>query len=115
MKKFGVNSKSLLQSLLMISSAVPVRSSLAILDGNILLKLKEDKLSLCVNNLEIYIEHWIDVEYSGDEYSIVAPFGILVKTLKELPNESLSFDIEDETHKINIKIIFIIFWRIFRN
>lgn len=103
MKTFIVNSKSLMQSLLMISSAIPGKSSLAILDGNVLFKLKGNSLHICVNNLELYIDHYIDVEYNGDEYGIVIPFSILFKTLKELPNELLSFDIDDETHKINIK------------
>ncbi|PKQ67323.1 DNA polymerase III subunit beta [Labilibaculum manganireducens] len=91
--KFVVSSTELLSHLQAISRVISSKNTLPILD-NFLFELKNDKLVATASDLESTLITTIPLETSVGEGVIAFPAKILTDTLKEFPEQPLTFDID---------------------
>ncbi|PCH67717.1 MAG: DNA polymerase III subunit beta [Bacteroidales bacterium] len=91
--KFVVSSTELLSHLQAISRVISSKNTLPILD-NFLFELKDDQLVATASDLESTLITTIPLETSVGEGVIAFPAKILTDTLKEFPEQPLTFDID---------------------
>ncbi|WP_461631389.1 DNA polymerase III subunit beta [Labilibaculum euxinus] len=91
--KFVVSSTELLSHLQAISRVISSKNTLPILD-NFLFELKNDQLVATASDLESTLITTIPLETSVGEGVIAFPAKILTDTLKEFPEQPLTFDID---------------------
>jgi len=91
--KFVVSSTELLSHLQAISRVISSKNTLPILD-NFLFELKDDQLVATASDLESTLITTIPLETSVGEGVIAFPARILTDTLKEFPEQPLTFDID---------------------
>lgn len=91
--KFIVSSSQLLKQLQVLSGVISSSNTLPILD-NFLFELTENELKISASDLETTMSTTIEVQ-SEDEGSIAVPSRLLLDTLKTLPNQPLTFKIEE--------------------
>eukprot|EP01029_Cantina_marsupialis_P020552 TRINITY_DN4823_c1_g1_i1.p6 TRINITY_DN4823_c1_g1~~TRINITY_DN4823_c1_g1_i1.p6 ORF type:complete len:379 (+),score=78.47 TRINITY_DN4823_c1_g1_i1:9523-10659(+) len=91
--KFVVSSTELLSHLQAISRVISNKNTLPILD-NFLFELKDDQLVATASDLESTLITTIPLENSVGEGVIAFPAKILTDTLKEFPEQPLTFDID---------------------
>ncbi|WP_461633008.1 DNA polymerase III subunit beta [Labilibaculum euxinus] len=91
--KFVVSSTELLNHLQAISRVISSKNTLPILD-NFLFELKNDQLVATASDLESTLITTIPLETSVGEGVIAFPAKILTDTLKEFPEQPLTFDID---------------------
>lgn len=91
--KFVVSSTELLSHLQAISRVISSKNTLPILD-NFLFELKDDELVATASDLESTLITTIPLETSVGEGVIAFPARILTDTLKEFPEQPLTFDID---------------------
>jgi len=91
--KFVVSSTELLSHLQAISRVISSKNTLPILD-NFLFELKNDQLVATASDLESTLITTIPLESSVGEGVIAFPAKILTDTLKEFPEQPLTFDID---------------------
>lgn len=91
--KFVVSSTELLSHLQAISRVISSKNTLPILD-NFLFELKDDQLVATASDLESTLITTIPLETSVGEGIIAFPARILTDTLKEFPEQPLTFDID---------------------
>ena len=99
--KFVISSTELLSHLQAISRVISNKNTLPILD-NFLFKLSEKELKITASDLETTLITTIHLENVTDEGSIAIPARILTDTLKEFPDQPLTFDINTDTFGIVI-------------
>jgi DNA polymerase III subunit beta len=99
--KFVVSSTGLLNHLSAISRVISSKSTLPILD-NFLFNLQEDKLTITASDLESTLITWIELENTEGIGEIAVPAKLLIDTLKEFPEQPLTFQINKETFAIDI-------------
>lgn len=99
--KFVISSTELLGHLQAISRVISNKNTLPILD-NFLFQLSEKELKITASDLETTLITTIDLENVTDEGSIAIPARILTDTLKEFPDQPLTFDINTETFGVVI-------------
>ncbi len=97
--KFVVSSVDLLQHLQNVSRVISSKNTLPILD-NVLFKLEGNKLELTASDLESTFITSMDIENATDEGTIAIPAKLLLDTLKEFPDQPLTFDIDPNELKI---------------
>jgi len=99
--KFVISSTELLSHLQAISRVISTKNTLPILD-NFLFQLENNELKITASDLETTLITNITLENVTDEGSIAIPARILTDTLKEFPDQPLTFDINIETFGVVI-------------
>lgn len=99
--KFVISSTALLSHLQAISRVISNKNTLPILD-NFLFKLSKKELKITASDLETTLITTIQLENLTDEGSIAIPARILTDTLKEFPDQPLTFDINTDTFGVAI-------------
>ncbi|HAF30760.1 MAG TPA: DNA polymerase III subunit beta [Bacteroidales bacterium] len=99
--KFVISSTELLSHLQAISRVISNKNTLPILD-NFLFQLADKELKITASDLETTLITTITLENVTDEGSIAIPARILTDTLKEFPDQPLTFDINTDSFGIVI-------------
>lgn len=99
--KFVVSSTEMLNHLTAISRVISSKSTLPILD-NFLFNLEENKLTITASDLETTLVTWVELENTEGIGEIAIPAKLLIDTLKEFPEQPLTFQINTETFAIDI-------------
>ncbi len=99
--KFVVSSATLLNHLQAISRVINSKNTLPILDC-FLLDLKNNQLSLTAADSETRLETLVEVSGAEGEGSLAVNAKNLLDPLRELPDQPLTFDINDETLEVFI-------------
>lgn len=99
--RFVVSSTELLRHLNAISRVISSKNTLPILD-NFLLKLEGKTLRITASDLETTLITKIELENSEDEGTIAIQAKIMLDTLKEFPEQPLTFNINTETLAVEI-------------
>ena len=94
--KFVISSADLLSHLMAISRVISAKNTLPILD-NFLFKLDGNDLEITASDLETTLITRMVVENASESGSIGLPAKILTETLKEFPEQPLTFDINMDT------------------
>lgn len=98
--KFIVSSTYLLKKLQVIGGVINSSNTMPILD-NFLFELSENKLTVSASDLETTIKGIIEVE-SSSQGKIAVPSKLLIETLKNFPEQPLTFLVKDNnTIEIN--------------
>jgi DNA polymerase III subunit beta len=98
--KFIVSSSSLLKHLSSINGVVTTNPVVPILE-NFLFEIKDSKLTVTASDLQTSMITEIDVE-AKDDGNIAVPAKILIETLKNLPEQPVTFSIDKETYSVEI-------------
>lgn len=99
--KFVVSSSNLLNHLQAISRVINSKKTLSILDC-FLLELKGNTLSLTAADNESRLQTKIDVSNEGSDGSVAINAKNLLDPLRELPDQPVTFEINDDTLEVNI-------------
>jgi DNA polymerase III subunit beta len=98
---FIVSSSSLLKQLSKIAGVIPSRSVLPIIE-NFLFEIADGTLSISTTNLEISMQTSLPIESRGGAMKIAVPAKIILEILKALPDQPITFVIDDESFGIEI-------------
>ena len=99
--KFVVSSIDLLNHLLALSRVISAKNTLPILD-NFLFNLDDKVLEITASDLETTMVTSMTLENASEPGSVAIPARILTDSLKEFPDQPLTFTINTETHAISI-------------
>jgi DNA polymerase-3 subunit beta len=99
--KFVVSSTELLHHLAAISKVISSKSTMPILD-NFLFQLSETELTITASDLESTLITSMELDNIEGEGTIAVPAKLLTDTLKEFPEQPLTFQIDSETYAIEI-------------
>ena len=99
--KFVISSALLSSHLQTISRVINSKNTLPILDC-FLLELKDNKLTITAADNEIRMETFVEVADHEGEGSLAINAKNLLDPLRELPDQPLTFDINDETLEVYI-------------
>lgn len=99
--KFIVSSTVLLSHLQAASRVISTKNTLPILD-NFLFQLSGTELVITASDLETTMITSLTIENATGEGSIAIPARILIDTLKEFPEQPLTFDINSDTQGIDL-------------
>jgi DNA polymerase-3 subunit beta len=100
--KFVVSSTELLSHLSVVSRVISSKNTLPILD-NFLFNLQGNDLEITASDLETTLTTKIRLENVTDGGLVAIPYRILVDTLKEFPEQPLTFDINPKNLAIKVK------------
>ena len=98
--KFSVSSSELLKRLSMTGGAIGSNPVLPILE-DFLFSIKDNQLTIAATDLETSIATSIEVMSDGDGV-VAVPAKILLDTLKALPQQPITFSVDDENFGIQI-------------
>ncbi len=98
--KFVVSSKALLQQLSAISGVIASNPVVPILE-NFLCEVKEGKLTITASDLQTSVMTELDVD-ATESGSIAVPARILIDTLRNLPEQPVTFTIDQSSYNIEI-------------
>lgn len=98
--KFSVSSTELLKRLQIANGAIGSNPVLPILE-DFLFTIEGSNLSIAATDLETSITTSIDVMADGDG-SVAVPAKILLETLKALPQQPITFSVNDDNYAIEI-------------
>jgi DNA polymerase III subunit beta len=99
--KFVVSSIELLSHLQAVSRVISSRNTLPILD-NILFNLQGKRLELTASDLESTLITSMELDNVSKSGSIAIPARLLLDTLKEFPDQPLTFDVDTDSFAIVI-------------
>lgn len=99
--KFICDSNLLLKSINIVEKAIPLKSTLPILE-NIFLEIKHSELVIRGNNLEMSIEHTMPIESVTQTGKILVKSKTLNHIISKLTDKKLEITVSD-TYKMNIK------------
>lgn len=99
--KFVVSSTELLSHLLVVSRVISSKNTLPILD-NFLFNLNGNDLEITASDLETTLTTSIKLENVTNDGQVAIPYRILVDTLKEFPEQPLTFDVNPNTLAIKL-------------
>lgn len=102
--RFNVDGKAFQQQLQAVSKVINAKNTMRILD-NFLLRIEGDRLSITGSDSENTLTAFVpimDVEGSGD---IAVPAKRLLDITKEIANQPLTFDINDDTLEIDLQFL----------
>jgi len=99
--KFVVSSTELLSHLSAISKVINSKNTLPILD-NYLFLLEENLLTITASDLESTLITSIELDNTNGTGTIAVPAKLMNETLKEFPEQPLTFQIDPETFAIDI-------------
>jgi len=98
--KFIVNSSALLKQISSINGVITTNPVVPILE-NFLFEINEGALTITASDLQTSMITEMQVE-SKETGSIAVPAKILLETLKNLPEQPVTFSIDEETYSIEI-------------
>ncbi|MEO1448368.1 MAG: DNA polymerase III subunit beta [Bacteroidota bacterium] len=98
---FIVSSTALQRQLSRVSGAIPSRSVLPIIE-NFLFEISGDSLTVSTTNLETSMQTKLTIESRGEPVKVAVPARILTDFLKALPEQPLTFMINEDTFGIEI-------------
>ena len=98
--KFIVSSAALLKELSSINGVITTNPVVPILE-NFLFEIAENKLTITASDLQTSMITEIEVE-SKETGSIAVPAKILIETLKNLPEQPVTFSVDTSTYSIEI-------------
>jgi DNA polymerase-3 subunit beta len=98
--KFLVSSSALLKQISSINGVISTNPMVPILE-NFLIEIQDGLLTITASDLQTSMITEIDVE-SSENGSIAVPARILLDTLKNLPEQPVTFSIDEETYSIEI-------------
>ena len=98
---FIVSSTALHRQLSRISGAIPTRSVLPIIE-NFLFEIGDEALTISTTNLETSMQTRLPIESRGEAIKVAIPARILQDILKALPEQPLTFIIDEETFGVEI-------------
>ena len=99
--KFVVSSTELLSHLSAISKVINSKNTLPILD-NYLFLLEENRLTVTASDLESTLITSLELDNTSGTGIIAVPAKLMNETLKEFPEQPLTFQIDSETFAIEI-------------
>jgi DNA polymerase-3 subunit beta len=99
--KFVVSSTDLLSHLSAISKVISSKSTMPILD-NFLFQLTDADLTITASDLESTLITHMELDNTEGEGTIAVPARLLIDTLKEFPEQPLTFQINTDTFGIEI-------------
>jgi DNA polymerase III subunit beta len=99
--KFVISSTDLLNHLQAVSRVISSKNTLPILD-NFLFKLKDNELVITASDLESTLTTRMHIENASGEGLLAIPARILTDTLKEFPEQPLSFEISLDNYSVVI-------------
>ncbi len=99
--KFVVSSTELLRHLSAISKVISSKSTMPILD-NFLFQLTDSNVTITASDLESTLITSMELDNMEGEGKIAIPAKLLIDTLKEFPEQPLTFQIDDESFAIVI-------------
>ncbi|MBN2480598.1 MAG: DNA polymerase III subunit beta [Bacteroidales bacterium] len=99
--KFVVSSIDLLNHLLALNRVISSKNTLPILD-NFLFNLDGNVLEITASDLETTMVTSMTLENASEAGSIAIPARLITDSLKEFPDQPLTFTIDMETHNISI-------------
>ena len=97
---FIVSSSYLLKNLNVINGVITSNPIIPILD-NVLFEIENGNLLITASDLQTSVMVEIQIESKGDG-SVAIPAKILIDTLKNLPEQPVTFSIDDENYNIEI-------------
>ena len=98
--KFNIKGEQFVNSLTKLSSVIPVRSTLPILD-NILFELEGNQLKLLASDLEIFIRTTVEVDGTEDG-KVAIPAKRLLEISRTLTTANINVDV-NEKNKLTLK------------
>jgi len=98
---FIVSSSALHRQLSRIAGAIPTRSVLPIIE-NFLFEIDQNTLTISTTNLETSMQTRLQIESRGDAIRIAIPAKILLDILKQLPEQPITFIIDESTFGVEI-------------
>jgi DNA polymerase-3 subunit beta len=99
--KFVVSSTELLSHLQAISRVISSKNTLPILD-NFLFNLESGKLTITASDLESTLVTMMTLENTSEEGLLAIPAKLLLDTLKEFPEQPLTFEVNKDTKAVVI-------------
>lgn len=99
--KFVVSSTDLLSHLTSVSKVISSKSTMPILD-NFLFQLTKTDLTITASDLESTLITRMELENIEGEGLIAVPSRLLIDTLKEFPEQPLTFQVNNENYGIEI-------------
>jgi DNA polymerase-3 subunit beta len=99
--KFDVSSTALLNRLQSISKVIATKNTLPVLDS-FLFKLEEEKLTIVASDVETRLVTTVDVMNAQGSGLFAISAKILLEPLKKLPEQPLTFDINDDNMEVFI-------------
>ena len=99
--KFVVSSTELLSHLAAISKVINSKNTLPILD-NYLFLLEDNRLTITASDLESTLITSLELENTSGTGAIAVPAKLMNETLKEFPEQPLTFQIDPETFAIDV-------------
>lgn len=99
--KFVVSSTELLSHLNAISKVISSKNTLPILD-NYLFQLEDNRLTITASDLESTLITSLDLDNTEGSGDVAVPAKLLNDTLKEFPEQPLTFQINIETSAVDI-------------
>ncbi len=99
--KFVVSSTDLLSHLSAISKVISSKSTMPILD-NFLFQLNDTDLTITASDLESTLITHMELDNTEGEGVIAVPARLLIDTLKEFPEQPLTFQINMDTYGVEI-------------
>ena len=99
--KFVVSSTELLSHLAALSRVISSKSTMPILD-NFLFQLTETELTITASDLESTLITSLKLDNIEGEGSIAVPAKLFIDTLKEFPEQPLTFQIDGDSYNVEI-------------
>ena len=99
--KFVVSSTELLSHLSAISRVISSKNTIPILD-NFLFELTDTNLTIMASDLESTLITRIELDNTEGQGVVAIPARLLIDTLKEFPEQPLTFQINEETFGIEV-------------
>ncbi|PIE86091.1 MAG: DNA polymerase III subunit beta [Bacteroidia bacterium] len=99
--KFIVKSSDLLQHLLAVGRVINTKNTLPILD-NFLFEVNGEQLTITASDLETTLQTSLGLNSSEGNGRIALQAKLLTETLKEFPEQPLTFEIDDDTLSVKI-------------
>lgn len=102
--KFNVSGKQFQQQLQAVSKVINAKNALAILD-NFLLRVEGDRLSITGSDQENVMTAYMEVTDSDGDGSIAVSAKRLLEIVKEVANQPLTFDVNEETAEVDVSFL----------
>lgn len=102
--RFSISSAELKEQLQVINGAIGSNPVLPILE-DFLFRIKENSLEIAATDLETFMTAELEIS-SSNTGNVAIPGKILVDTLKQLPTQPITFDVDLETFSISITSAF---------
>lgn len=99
--KFVVSSTELLSHLTSLSRVISSKSTMPILD-NFLFQIAESEITITASDLESTLITRLKLENINGEGSVAIPAKLFIDTLKEFPEQPLTFQIDEKTSVVEI-------------